>query len=121
MVETTREFRSSQVHEPDHLQSFFFGALISKKCTTKRKHIQRQYDQVDAERLELGKKNVQILLEILAIDRQFIQNDTNADYNFLMSLLPFIEPLTLIEKLGLRKKLLLHPTILFLFLLNATN
>lgn len=58
-----------------------------------------------AERLELEKKKVQILQETSAVDKQFMQNATNADYNFLMSLLPFIEPLTLVEKLELRAKL----------------
>lgn len=58
-----------------------------------------------AERLDLEKKKVQILQETSAVDKQFMQNATNADYRFLMSLLPFIEPLTLIEKLELRAKL----------------
>ncbi|CAH1975958.1 unnamed protein product [Acanthoscelides obtectus] len=75
---------------------------------SKRKCSKRQYDQVDMERLELENKKIQILQQISEADKQFMQNATSTDYHFLMSLLPFMEHLTLSEKLDLREKLQKH-------------
>lgn len=111
MEERTRKVRSAEVDVP----VFSPDSQCSSRCSSvpsrrqnippKRECSQRLYDQVDTERLELEKKKVQILQETSMVDKQFMQNVTNADYKFLMSLLPFIEPLTLMEKLDLREKL----------------
>lgn len=97
----------SSSRTPDCAHSSRSSSALSyrKNVPPKRKNIQRQYGQVDAERLELEKKKVQILKETSATDRQFVLNAINADYNFLMSVLPFIEPFIFREKLDLRVKL----------------
>lgn len=95
------------VSSPDCVYSSRSSSVTSQRrnVSLKRKSSGSHTNRLDSARLELERKKIQILQESSAVDKQFMQNVNNADYNFLMSLLPFIEPLTLTEKLDLREKL----------------